>query len=159
MEDLKLPAIDYGALAPMLILFGVACVGVLVEALVPRRSRNAIQLTLAFLAIVAAFIAVIAEHGTRKVTIGGAVAVDGPTLFLQGAILVLGAVSLMLIGERTTERGGPFVAQAAITVGSQKDLQQAGDQSGATEVYPLTMFALGGMLLFVSANDLLTMFV
>jgi NADH-quinone oxidoreductase subunit N len=93
------------------------------------------------------------------VTIGGAVAVDGPTLFLQGAILVLGAVSLMLIGERSIERGGPFVAQAAITVGSQKDLEQAGARPGATEVYPLTMFALGGMLLFVSANDLLTMFV
>jgi NADH-quinone oxidoreductase subunit N len=159
MEDLKLPAIDYGALAPMLILFGVACLGVLVEALAPRRSRHAVQLTLSFLAIVAAFIAVIVEHNTRKITIGGAVAVDGPTLFLQGAILALGAVSLMLIGERTLEKGGSFVSQAAITVGSQKDLRQAGDQPGATEVYPLTLFALGGMLLFVSANDLLTMFV
>src|SRR5690242_14155418 len=110
MEDLKLPAIDYGALAPMLILFGVACVGILVEALVPRRSRNAIQLTLAFLAVVAAFVAVVVEHSTRKITIGGAVAVDGPTLFLQGAILILGLVALMLIGERTTERGGSFVS-------------------------------------------------
>ena len=159
MEDIRLPAIDYGALAPMLILFGVACVGILVEALTPRRSRHPVQLTLAFLAIIAAFVAVVVEHGTRKITIGGAVAIDGPTLFLQGAILVLGAVSLMLIGERSIERGGAFVSQAAITVGSEKDLRQAGDQPGATEVYPLTIFALGGMLLFVSANDLLTMFV
>ena len=159
MGTLKLPAIDYAALAPMLILFGVACLGVIVEAIVPRRSRHGVQLGLSFLAIAAAFVVVIFEHGKRTVTIGGAVAVDGPTLFLQGAILALGGVSLMLIGERSLERGGPFVAQAAITVGSQKDLQQAGDQPGATEVYPLTMFALGGMLLFVSANDLLTMFV
>jgi NADH-quinone oxidoreductase subunit N len=157
--DFKLPPIDYGALLPMLILFGAACVGVLVEATVPRRSRNATQLVLALLAIVAAFIAVIFARGTRTVTIGGAVAVDGPTLFLQGSLLVLGAVSLLLIGERAVERGGAFVAQAAITVGSQKDMRQAGGQPGATEVYPLTMFALGGMLLFVSANDLLTMFV
>src|SRR4029077_4921483 len=28
-----------------------------------------------------------------------------------------------------------------------------------TEVYPLTLFAVGGMLLFPAANDLLTMFV
>jgi NADH-quinone oxidoreductase subunit N len=159
MEDLKLPAIDYGALAPMLILFGVACVGVLVEAFTPKKSRHVVQLTLAFLAIIAAFAAVVVEHGTRKITIGGAVAIDGPTLFLQGAILLLGGVALMLIGERSIERGGPFVSQAAITVGSQKDLRQAGDQPGATEVYPLTVFALGGMLLFVAANDLLTMFV
>jgi NADH-quinone oxidoreductase subunit N len=159
MEDLKLPDIDYGALSPMLILFGVACVGVLVEALTPRRSRHAIQLGLAFLAIIAAFIMVVREHSTQKITIGGAVAVDGPSLFLQGSLLVLGAVSLMLIGERTVDKGGPFVSQAAVTVGTQKDLRQAGDQPGATEVYPLTMFALGGMLLFVAANDLLTMFV
>ena len=157
--DVKLPPIDYGALLPMLILFGVACVGVLVEVLVPRRLRNAIQLTLALLAIVAAFVAVVVERGTRTITIGGAVAVDGPTLFLQGTLLVLGGVSLLLIGERAVETGGAFVPQAAITVGSQQDLRQAAGQPGATEVYPLTTFALGGMLLFVAANDLLTMFV
>ena len=28
-----------------------------------------------------------------------------------------------------------------------------------TEVYPLTTFAIGGMMLFVAANDLLIMFV
>ncbi len=159
MGDLKLPAIDYGALAPMLILFGAACIGVLVEAFVPKRLRHVVQLTLALAATVVAFAAVVLERGSRTVTIGGAVAVDGPTLFLQGSILALGAVSLLLIGERTVERGGPFVAEAAVTVGSQKDLRQAGGDPGATEVYPLTTFALGGMLLFVAANDLLTMFV
>jgi NADH-quinone oxidoreductase subunit N len=157
--DVKLPPIDYGALLPMLILFGAACLGVLVEVMVPRRLRNGVQLTLALLSIVAAFVAVIVERGARIVTIGGAVAVDGPTLFLQGALLVLGGVSLLLIGERSVELGGPFVSQAAITVGSEKDLRQASGQPGATEVYPLALFSLGGMLLFVAANDLLTMFV
>ena len=157
--DLKLPAIDYGALSPLLILFGAACLGVLLEALVPKRSRHALQLGLALLATVVAFVAVILQRDTHTVTIGGAVAVDGPTLFLSGAILLLGLVSLLLIGERSLEQGGAFVSQAAITVGSQKDLKQAGSEPGATEVYPLSLFALAGMLLFVSANDLLTMFV
>ncbi|MDI6100617.1 NADH-quinone oxidoreductase subunit NuoN [Actinoplanes sp. NEAU-A12] len=159
MEPLKLPPIDYAALLPMLILFGAACAGVLLEVLVPRRARNIAQLSLSLLAIVAALVAVIMERGTRTITIGGAVAVDGPTLFLQGSILVLGGVSMLLIGERSIERGGVFVSQAAVTVGSQKDMKQAGGQPGATEVYPLATFALGGMLLFVAANDLLTMFV
>jgi NADH-quinone oxidoreductase subunit N len=159
MGDLKLPSIDYGAMSPMLILFGAACVGVLIEALLPKRLRQVVQLTLALVSVVVAFVAVIVERNTRTVTIGGAIAVDGPTLFLQGAILLLGLVSLLLIGERTLEHGGAFVDQAAITVGSQKDLRQAGSGQGATEVYPLAMFALGGMLLFVGANDLLTMFV
>jgi NADH-quinone oxidoreductase subunit N len=157
--DVKLPPIDYGALLPMLILFGAACVGVLVEVAVPRRLRNGAQLTLALLSIVAALVAVIVERGARIVTIGGAVAVDGPTLFLQGTLLALGGVSLLLVGERAVEPGGAFVPQAAITVGSRQDLRQASGQPGATEVYPLALFALGGMLLFVSANDLLTMFV
>ncbi|GGN70035.1 NADH-quinone oxidoreductase subunit N [Actinoplanes lobatus] len=159
MESLQLPPIDYGALLPMLILFGAACLGVVAEVVIPQRARNAVQLGLALVAVVAALAAVIWQRGTRTVTIGGAVAVDGPTLFLQGSILVLGGVSLMLIGERSIEKGGAFVSQAAVTVGSQKDLQQAGGRPGATEVYPLTVFALGGMLLFVAANDLLTMFV
>ncbi|MBW6437722.1 NADH-quinone oxidoreductase subunit NuoN [Actinoplanes hulinensis] len=159
MESLQLPPIDYGALLPMLILFGAACLGVVAEVVIPQRARNAVQLGLALLAVVAALAAVVWQRGTRTVTIGGAVAVDGPTLFLQGSILVLGGVSLMLIGERSIEKGGAFVSQAAVTVGSQKDLQQAGGRPGATEVYPLTVFALGGMLLFVAANDLLTMFV
>ncbi|SDT72586.1 NADH-quinone oxidoreductase subunit NuoN [Actinoplanes derwentensis] len=158
MEPLKLPPIEYGALLPMLILFGAACAGILVEIVVPRRARNAVQLILSLLAVVASLTAVIVARGTRTITIGGAVAVDGPTLFLQGAILVLGGVSLLLIGERTIEKGGAFVAQAAVTIGSQKDARQTGSP-GATEVYPLSTFALGGMLLFVAANDLLTMFV
>jgi NADH-quinone oxidoreductase subunit N len=159
MGDLRLPSIDYGALLPMLILFGAACVGVLLEAALPKERRNAIQLGLALLSTVAAFVAVVLVRDTRTVTIGGAVAVDGPTLFLWGALLLLGLVSLLLIGERSIEAGGPFVSQAALTVGSQKDLKQAGGSPGATEVYPLTVFALAGMLLFVAANDLLTMFV
>jgi NADH-quinone oxidoreductase subunit N len=159
VEDVRLPDIDYAALAPMLILFGAACLGVLVEAFVPRARRYPVQLALSLLGLVAALVALVNVSGTRKLTAGGAVAIDGPTLFLQGAIIVLGIVALLLIGERTLERGGPFVSQAAVTVGSDADRRQAARESGATDVFPLTIFALAGMLLFVAANDLLTMFV
>jgi NADH-quinone oxidoreductase subunit N len=159
VENLKLPPIDYGALAPMLILFGAACVGVLVEALVPKRFRYAVQLVLAVGSSIAALIVIVAQRHTQIVTIGGAVAVDGPTLFLQGTILVLGIVALLLISERSLEVGGGFVAQAAVVVGSDADQRQVAGSPGSTEVYPLVTFALGGMMLFVSANDLLTMFI
>ena len=42
---------------------------------------------------------------------------------------------------------------------SAEDRRQAANSRGATEVYPLTSFAVAGMLLFVAANDLLTMFI
>ena len=38
---------------------------------------------------------------------------------------MLGIVALLLIAERSLERGGPFVAQAAVTVGSEADRRQA----------------------------------
>ncbi|TDC83378.1 NADH-quinone oxidoreductase subunit NuoN [Micromonospora sp. KC606] len=159
MTELKLPSIDYAALSPILIMLGVALLGVLVEAFVPRRHRHLTQLSLALVAVLGALAMVVFNAGERLVTIGGAIAVDGPTLFLQGAILVLAAMALLLIGERSVERGGAFVAHAAVTAESADDRRQAEGSNGATEVYPLTTFAIGGMLIFVAANDLLTMFI
>jgi NADH-quinone oxidoreductase subunit N len=154
-----LPNLNYAALAPMLILFGAAALGVLVEAFVPRETRNRVQLPVALIAIGAGLVFVIRHASDRTVTAGGSVAIDGPALFLQGAILVLGALAMLLIGERTLEPGGPFVAQAAVTANTAADRDQAARRTGGTEAFPLTLFAMGGMLLFVAANDLLTMFV
>jgi len=42
------PSIEYGQLAPMLIVFTAAVVGVLVEAFVPRPFRRAVHLVLAW---------------------------------------------------------------------------------------------------------------
>jgi NADH-quinone oxidoreductase subunit N len=158
-ETVRFPHIHYGALAPMLILFGVASLGVLVEAFVSRAARHWVQLPLALLGLVAALVALVRQSGTRTLTASAAVAVDGPALFLQGAIVVLGIVALLLIGERTLEYGGPFVAHAAVTANTEADRDQAARAEGATEVFPLALFALAGMMLFCSANDLLTMFV
>lgn len=163
MDKLSLPNLDYMALLPMLILFAAACIGVLIEAFVPRRVRNVVQLVLSLVAIAASLFFVVKRSGVvnagNALTAGGAIMVDKAGLFLQGVLLVLGFVSLLLFGERALERGGPFVAQAAVSVGSERDKEQAGKDLGATEVYPLALFSLGGMLLFVAANDLLTMFI
>ncbi|MEU6202302.1 NADH-quinone oxidoreductase subunit NuoN [Micromonospora musae] len=159
MSELKLPSIDYAALAPILIMLGAALLGVLVEAFVPRHRRHLVQLSLALLAVLAALTMVVLNSDDRLITAGSAIAVDGPALFLQGGILVLAAMALLLIGERVVERGGAFVAHAAVTAESPEDRRQAEGADGATEVYPLVTFAIGGMLIFVAANDLLTMFI
>jgi NADH-quinone oxidoreductase subunit N len=157
-DKLQLPHLDYAALAPMLILFGAAALGVLVEGFVPRGHRHKVQLPLALVGLIAALVMVIQQASTRTITAASAVAIDGPALFLSGSIIVLGIVSMLLIGERSLEPGGSFVAQAAVTANTDADRSQT-RSGGTTEVFPLAMFALGGMLLFVSANDLLTMFV
>lgn len=158
-DPLKLPPIDYAAVAPMLVLFGVASLGVLVEAFVSRGRRQPVQFGLSLVGLVAALVVIVQQAGKQVLTASSAIAIDGPTLFLQGSIVVLGIMALLLIGERSLERGGPFVAQAAVVVGSETDRRQGAREPGATEVYPLALFAMGGMMLFVAANDLLTMFV
>ena len=59
MTCLPTPSVEYGLLSPMLIVFGVAVAGVLVEAFLPRRTRYAAQLALALGGLVAAFVAVV----------------------------------------------------------------------------------------------------
>ncbi len=158
-DTLQLPHINYAALAPMLILFGAASFGVLVEAFVGRGRRYPVQVLVGLAGLVAALVMVVMEAGTHELTASAAIAVDGPALFLQGTLAVLGIVALLLVAERSLEPGGPFVAAAAVTAGTEADRAQQQRRDAGTEVYPLLLFALAGMMLFVSANDLLTMFV
>jgi NADH-quinone oxidoreductase subunit N len=50
MNEVQLPPIDYGALSPMLILFGAACLAVLAEAFVPKARRQVAQVLLSLAA-------------------------------------------------------------------------------------------------------------
>ncbi|MEU9092573.1 NADH-quinone oxidoreductase subunit NuoN [Streptomyces sp. NPDC048428] len=170
-EKFKAPVIEYTQLTPVLIVIGVAVLGVLVEAFVPRRARYYTQVFLTVAALVAAFAAVIglaaAGYGTTKAHIAamGAIAVDGPALFLQGTILLTSLVAVFTFAERRLDpeshgsRVDSFAAQAASVPGS--DSEKAAVKAGftTTEVFPLVLFSVAGMLVFPAANDLLTLFV
>ncbi|WP_377269864.1 NADH-quinone oxidoreductase subunit NuoN [Peterkaempfera sp. SMS 1(5)a] len=166
------PHIEYGQLAPMLVVLGAAVAGILAEAFLPRRNRWAAQVVIALLGLVGAFGVVVSlaarGYATTKadLTAMGAVAVDGPALFLQGVILLVAVVAVLSFAERRLEPRGAdgapvdaFTPQASAVPGG--DQEKAATRAGfaTTEVFPLTMFAVGGMLLFPAAADLLTMFV
>jgi NADH-quinone oxidoreductase subunit N len=165
------PNVEYGLLSPMLIVLGVAVVGVLVEAFLPRRQRYAAQLVLSLGGLAAGFVAVVVlardlRGATGHTAVLGAVAVDAPTLFLQGTILLIAVLGILLIAERrvgaTESEGGgldAFTPQASAVAGSVAE--QLATKAGVvqTEVFPLTMLAVGGMLLFPASDDLLTMFI
>jgi len=160
MGSFEAPDLSYGALAPLLIVLGAACVGVLVEAFGPRDGRQPIQLAVALLGTVGALVATVLLAGEEEVTAAGALAVDGPALFLQGTIAALGALSILLFAERALDPAkSAFVTSAAVPVGSVRDREQLTSTQVQTEVYPLATFAVGGMMLFAAANDLLIMFV
>ncbi len=156
------PSIEYGALSPMLIVFGVAIVGILVEAFAPRALRYPIQLVLALGGLVAAFVATVllAQDDVEILAAEGSVAVDGPTLFLWGTILLLSFAGVLLMAERSVDPAGDaFAPQAAALPGSEGERQALAAGLRQSEVLPLAMFAVGGMLLFPASSDLLTMFV
>ena len=154
------PDVEWAALAPALIVLGAAVVGVLVEALAPRRGRRIVQLVLALAAVVAALVAVVLRWGTvgQSLLVGSAMFDHRVSLFLTGTLLVLGFVALLVIGERG-ESGDAFAPQASAIPGSEYEAVARRAGLEQTEVFPLTLFSLGGMIVFASAADLLTMFV
>jgi len=159
-ESIQAPSISYAGLSPVLIMLGTACVGVLVEAFVPQPSRWATQTGIALLGLVSALVAVVVVAGTTELTAAGAIAVDGPGLFLQGTLLVLGIMSTLLLAERSVDvGGGAFVSQAAVIAGTEHDRRLLTSERIQTELFPLATFALSGMMVFVAANNLLLMFV
>ncbi|AJT66245.3 NADH-quinone oxidoreductase subunit N 3 [Streptomyces lydicus] len=165
------PHIEYAQLSPTLIVLGAAVIGILIETVLPRSSRYYAQLALSVVALAAAFAAVIGlaagGFGSSKARIAamGAIAVDGPALFLQGTILLVSLVAVFTFAERRLDpaahgkRVDSFAAQAAAVPGGAAE--QAAVKAGftTTEVFPIALFAIGGMLIFPSANDLLMLFV
>ena len=152
--------VNYGAVMPMLIIFGAAMIGVLVEAFAPRPSRYRAQVGVALVGLVAALVAVGNGVGHQGSTLAGAVVIDGPALFLQGTILGLSVLSMLAMAERFSGVGADaFTAQGAAAPGSAQESAAVRAGATTTEVFPLTMFTIAGMLLFTAAGDLLTMFV
>ena len=83
----QVPSVDYNAVLPVLIIFGAACVSVLVEAFASKRSRFGLQVGLSLLAIVGAGVALIV-YATGSAPAGGvttfskSISIDRPALFL-----------------------------------------------------------------------------
>lgn len=158
------PQIDWAQLAPIIIVLGAGVVGVLVEAFVPRGVRRTVQLAIALVATAGALIAVsalwagVAETGGTAV-VGGSVMIDGPALVIQGVVAGLTLIALLVIADRTETGENAFAPSAAAVPGSDYELLSRRAGLEQTEVFPLVLFAAGGMMIFPAAGDLLTMFV
>lgn len=160
--DFQMAQINYLALAPMIIVVVGALLGVLVEAFAPRRLRYVLQLGIAVVALLAALATLVLSDATDVVgtTVDGTLAIDGPSRFLSAALLVLGLVGLLAMADRLGGEGpDAFTPMGAATPGSPLESAAARAGWATTEVFPLTLFSLAGMMMFTAANDLLSMFV
>lgn len=158
------PHIDWAYLLPVAAVLGAGVLGVLVEAFVPRRARRVTQVALSLVATAGAVVAVaalwsdVSESGGVKI-LDGALVVDGPALVLQGAAALLGLVALLVIADRTETGEDAFAPSASAVPGSDAEAEAVRRGDVQTEVFPLVLFALGGMMLFPATADLLTLFV
>lgn len=161
MQEVATPTIDIGAIVPIIAMLGAAVIGVLVDAFAPAARRAVINVSLAVIASVVALVATIAQVGAGPVvTFNGAIVLDGPALFAQGSVALFTLLSVVLYTERKLDPAGdPFTPAGSVTPGTEAERVLTLQRVQQTEVYPLTLFAAGGMMIFVASNDLLTMFV
>ncbi|AKK10633.1 NADH-quinone oxidoreductase subunit N [Corynebacterium uterequi] len=123
---LSSPAIDYLALAPILILAAGACIGVLAAAFkLPRGGHVA----LAVVSIVAALAAIIHNAGSGLEAAQGLLTLDDAGYVMSATLLLFGLLAVILYRPREPE------------------------------VYPLTVFSLLGMMIFIHSSNLLMLFV
>jgi len=149
------PSLDYAALMPMLIVFAGALIGVIVEAFVKSSMRNFVQSLLTPATLLIALFQVIANRDLVTSTAAvNSVIIDGPAHLAQGIILVLSLLGLLFILDVDS-----FAPSAAALPGSEEEKRALAVGRQQTEVFPLLLFSVAGMMLFTSANDLITLFV
>jgi NADH-quinone oxidoreductase subunit N len=139
----------------MLIVLGGALVGVLIEAFAPRASRHNSQLFVTIASLVIALSALLRVRKQVSVSAAmGSITFDGAGVLFQGSILVIAILSVFLIADQEN-----FTALPAAVPGSDEERHSLQTDMRVTEVYPLTLFAVAGMLLFPLSSDLITLFV
>lgn len=162
LPEIAAPDFDYVATAPLLFVFGGAIVGVLVEAFARRERRRGIQLLVTFGSLVLAIAATVNNLLSDRTGIeaAGSYALDSATSVLQLILLVVALLGALLFAENKVDPSGDHFAPRASALPGSED-EQRFTQAGwlQTEIWPLFLFSVGGMLLFPAANDLLTMFI
>ncbi|WP_334169041.1 NADH-quinone oxidoreductase subunit NuoN [Timonella senegalensis] len=167
LTEFQAPTISWTYLLPIIILAGSGILSVLIEALVRDSVRRPIQISLMVGAQVAAFISLIwlgvksfGPNGSGTVLpVNQALHFDAWTVGIQAVLLICSLLATLVLIDRTSAKQDPFVATAAAVPGSEYEelARQRGLQQ--TEVFPLVLFAITGMMVFPAAGDLVTMFV
>lgn len=173
----SLPMINWAAIVPFVIIFGAAVVSTLFEAFLGRSVRRPVQVVWSLMAVASALVAVVwrwsagvQEGGAiRQVAVsaiansktaeGIAMVEDALSIIGQGVILIIALLAFLVIADRTELRDGAFVASAASRPGSFAEQESTDAGRCHSEIFPLALFCVGGMMVFTAAYDLLTLFI
>lgn len=163
MNAFTAPTIDWAAVSPVLIVLAAGVLGVLVEAFVPARARRVTQIVLALGALAGSLVAIGSLWGrvqeSAVAVVGGTYLLTPFGLGIQAVVAVCAFLGVLVVADRTSTGEDAFAPSAAAVPGTayEDQTRRAGLQQ--TEIYPLLLFATGGMLLFPATDDLIVMFI
>lgn len=163
------PTLEWSGLAPIIIVLGVATLSILIAPFLPHRQRWMFQAVTSLLGLFGALVALAliwdkGRFAAMEFAFGNAqqplptFMTGGITLIPQAAVVVLAIVSVLILVERG--RGSEALARTALG-GSTSVHEEEARTADATlsEAFPLLLMAVGGMMAFMCATDLLTLFV
>lgn len=167
--------VQWGLLAPVVIVFGAAVIGMLIEAFVPRAARWRVQAIFTPVTLVIALCVYIVVYASHRFTQGidpvgksaaggagsgtGELVVDPLASAGQVIVLIIAILAVLVMIDRTRSGASAFAGQPSDMPGSfEEDLtERRGYQR--SEMLPLTLFSTGGMMLFPMCTSMLTLFV
>ncbi len=153
---------DFLPAGPVLLMLVGATIGVVLEGAVPRLVRGTVQAAWTLLTLLGAlgWTLVNWSSGTATLAAQGSLSLDGPSWVTWTLLLVFGALSALLFAERRVGGGeSPFAPSVSAVPSSQAEREAIAARQEHSEVFPLLLFSISGMMVFASSNDLLTMFV
>lgn len=149
------PSLGYLVLSPILIVFAGAVLGVLVEAFMGKAHRAAVQFTISVGVLLLSLQQLWRIRDISSTTAAvDSVTIDKAGIFLQATVVLLALIAVFLIADQDN-----FVAQASAVPGSNEEALALQQKNQQTEIFPLFLFAVAGMMLFPVATDLITLFV
>lgn len=157
------PEISWLAMMPVIIVIGAGVLGVLVEALAPVRLRRPGGIALGVLATLGSFVSVAYLWNSmedRRIPIfNDEFTMDLHGLLSQGILAIIGFLAVLVVADRTAVGDGSFAAQPSDRPGSHEEALSIEKGYQRTEIFPLMLLSLGGMMVFPVANSFVALFV
>ena len=161
MATFEAPQVHWLSLTPILIVLGGAVLGILVEAFAPAKARRPIVIALAVAATCGAGSVLVLRWAPvvgAPTTLGEYIE-DPLTIAAQFVLAVLGFVAVLVMADRTSVGDGAFAGQPSDRPDSAAEELTQRHSYQRSEIFPLALFSLGGMMIFPAADNFVTLFV
>ena len=161
MANFQAPEVQWLSLAPILIVLGAAVLGVLVEAFAPAKARRPIVIGLSILATAGACVMLALRWApvvAAPASLGEYIE-DPLTIVAQSVLVIIGFLAVLVMADRTTVGDGAFAGQPSDRPDSAAEELSERKGYQRSEIFPLTLFSLGGMMIFPAADNFVTLFV